>query len=108
MLKEHEIPGREVKMSITVRRGAYGTMAARIVEGRDWKNEASVGAPRILLGPFEREEGADETSEQPFEVHVYPDGSAVACHPVLGNTAYGTLVALATEYEILLTHVVFP
>lgn len=100
-LQEHEMPARAERRSTTIRRGALGTMAAKIVEGRDWKNEASLGAPRILLGPFERQEGADETIELPCEIHVYPDGSATACHATVGDTAYGSFAALAGDYNIV-------
>jgi hypothetical protein len=45
-------------------------------------------------------QSSDPTITTPDEIHVYPDGSALACHASSGDVGYDSLADLEAAYLI--------
>jgi len=52
---------------------------------------------RILKGPWV---SADGTLTVPQEVHLYADGTAIACHADSDDVRYDSIAALEAAYQI--------
>jgi hypothetical protein len=52
---------------------------------------------KVFKGPWT---SSDESITTPTEVHLYADGSAIACHPDQGDFPYETLFLLQRAYLI--------
>jgi hypothetical protein len=73
------------------------TIAERLAAGEDARRMTPIPKPNVVCSEWE---SADPTITTPHEILIYPDGSALACHPDHGDVGYPTLAALETAYRI--------
>ena len=73
------------------------TIAERLAAGEDARRMTPIPKPNVVCSEWE---SADPTITTPHEILIYPDGSALACHPDSGDVGYPTLAALETAYRI--------
>ena len=73
------------------------TIAEQLAAGGDARLMVPIPCPTILRSEWE---SSDPTITTPHEILLYPDGSALACHPEHGDVGYSSLVALEGAYGI--------